>query len=111
MTIHKAQGVTVDRSLVLGTGLSAESGYTALTRGRHENHLYLTPQDHDIDHHGAEPDPEPMFAIRDALARSEREPLATKIRHTDIHTLEPPPLRPWRVTRGVETDHAIDIGM
>ena len=47
-TIHKSQGATTDRALVLATdGLGHEAGYTALTRGRVENHLYLTgPPDH-----------------------------------------------------------------
>ncbi len=110
-TIHKAQGVTVDRAYILGDGLNAESGYTALTRGRTENHLYLTPGDHDIDHHGAEPEAEPMFAIRDALARSEREPLATTIRRTDIYNPEPSPPRPQRARPEVEADLGMDIGM
>jgi ATP-dependent exoDNAse (exonuclease V) alpha subunit len=46
-TIHKSQGATTDRSLVLATEeLGYEAGYTALTRGRHENHLYITePRD------------------------------------------------------------------
>ena len=110
-TIHKAQGVTVDQALILGNGLNAESGYTALTRGRTENHLYLTPQDQDIDHHGAEPDAEPIFAIRDALARSEREPLATKIRRSDVYVPEPLPPRPRRATPEVEVDLGMDIGM
>lgn len=43
VTIHKSQGTTTDRSLVLATDdLGYEAGYTALTRGRHENHLYIT---------------------------------------------------------------------
>ena len=45
MTIYKAQGVTVDRADLLGDGLNAESGHTALTRGRNQNHLY-TPVGH-----------------------------------------------------------------
>ena len=110
-TIHKAQGITVDQALVLGDGLNAESGYTALTRGRTENHLYLTPDDTDIDHHGAEPEAEPMFAIRDALARSEREPLATNIRRADVYVPEPRAPRPRQATRDVEVDHGMDIGM
>ena len=45
-TIHKAQGATVDRAFVLADdSLSQESGYTALTRGRASNHVYLvTPE-------------------------------------------------------------------
>jgi ATP-dependent exoDNAse (exonuclease V) alpha subunit len=45
-TIHKAQGATVDRVFIaVDDTVSLESGYTALTRGRHGNHLYV--------HHGA----------------------------------------------------------
>ncbi len=41
-TIHKAQGVTVDQVLVLGDDTYAhEHGYTALTRGRETNRVYL----------------------------------------------------------------------
>ena len=41
MTVHVAQGLTVDRAFVLaGSGLNRELGYTALSRGRETNHLY-----------------------------------------------------------------------
>jgi hypothetical protein len=42
ITCHVAQGLTVDRAFVLADdGLTSELGYTALSRGRHSNHLYL----------------------------------------------------------------------
>ncbi len=42
MTIHKAQGMTVDRTFVLGgEDLYREAGYTALSRARTSTHLYL----------------------------------------------------------------------
>jgi ATP-dependent exoDNAse (exonuclease V) alpha subunit len=42
-TMHKAQGLTVDTTLVYGLGpMSREHGYVALSRGRNENHLYLS---------------------------------------------------------------------
>ncbi len=42
MTIHKAQGLTADRCLVLGDDtLSREAAYTALSRGRLGNHLVV----------------------------------------------------------------------
>jgi ATP-dependent exoDNAse (exonuclease V) alpha subunit len=41
MTVHKAQGLTVQVALLYGTAaLSQQSSYVALSRGRHANHLY-----------------------------------------------------------------------
>jgi ATP-dependent exoDNAse (exonuclease V) alpha subunit len=40
-TVHKTQGLTCEIALLLGDDtLYAELGYTGLTRGSHENHLY-----------------------------------------------------------------------
>ena len=42
ITAHKAQGLTVERAFVLGSGqISREWGYTALSRAREETRLYL----------------------------------------------------------------------
>lgn len=42
-TVHGAQGVTADRSYTIATGQeSRQLLYVALTRGRHENHVFLT---------------------------------------------------------------------
>jgi ATP-dependent exoDNAse (exonuclease V) alpha subunit len=41
-TVHKAQGLTVDTTLVYGLGpMTKEHGYVAMSRGRIANHLYL----------------------------------------------------------------------
>ena len=50
-TLHKSQGPTCDVALLPGDDtLYAELGYTALTRGRQQNHLYAVhhPTDDDI---------------------------------------------------------------
>jgi ATP-dependent exoDNAse (exonuclease V) alpha subunit len=45
-TIHKAQGMTCDQTLVLANqALFREAGYTALSRGRRENRLYVIAPD------------------------------------------------------------------
>lgn len=49
-TVHKSQGLTCDVALLLGDDtLYTELGYTALTRGRHENHLYAVTSAADDD--------------------------------------------------------------
>jgi ATP-dependent exoDNAse (exonuclease V) alpha subunit len=41
-TIHRAQGLTVDHAHLLATeGMTRESLYVGLTRGRHSNHVYV----------------------------------------------------------------------
>jgi conjugative relaxase-like TrwC/TraI family protein len=78
LTIHKSQGLTVDRCLVLGSDtLDHNAGYTALSRGRAENRIYL---------HDAAPDPEaharsleqkqPREVLAGALARDRTDRLA-----------------------------------
>ena len=79
-TIHKAQGMTCDRTLVLGSGaLFQEAAYTALSRGRTENHLYLVaPETPDVDvgHgiYGARD--EPLDGLVSALGHSNQKQLA-----------------------------------
>ena len=41
LTIHKAQGLSATTALVVGNGLTRQSAYTALSRGRERNQLYL----------------------------------------------------------------------
>ncbi len=68
ITGHVAQGMTTDRAFVLAAeGLSSEWGYTALTRGRESNHLYVaegTP---------ARDEFAPRGTPRDPLAQLERD--------------------------------------
>ncbi len=52
VTIHKAQGVTCDHALLLGTDdLYQESGYVAISRGRHSNRIYAVSTEPDADAH------------------------------------------------------------
>ena len=64
-TIHKAQGMTCDRALLLGTEtLFAEAGYTGLSRGRDHNHLYVVASADDF---GVGPD-DPLARVQHSLA-------------------------------------------
>jgi conjugative relaxase-like TrwC/TraI family protein len=79
-TIHKTQGATVDRGLLLGTDeLFRERGYVAMSRGRLSNHLYLlgaTPTDDPAGHGPPTPTREPADAVRQALHRQSEQRLA-----------------------------------
>jgi len=90
-TIHKTQGATVDRGLVLGTDeLFRERGYVALSRGRISNHLYLLGEAEIDDSTGHGPPPltgDPGEAVHQALHHQSDKRLA-------IDTGEPLPLWP-----------------
>jgi conjugative relaxase-like TrwC/TraI family protein len=79
-TIHKTQGATVDRGLLLGTDeLFRERGYVGMSRGRLSNHLYLlgaSPADDPAGHGPPAPIPEPTDVVRQALHRESEQRLA-----------------------------------
>jgi conjugative relaxase-like TrwC/TraI family protein len=77
MTVHKAQGQTCDYVYVLGDEhLYREAGYSALTRGRHENHLHTARPEHDTEAHH-EPESEDGYTtICRTLDRSHQQELA-----------------------------------
>ena len=55
LTLHKAQGVTVDRAVVVADdAISAEALYVGMTRGRHDNTVLVVCDDLDEEHR-AEP--------------------------------------------------------
>ncbi len=79
LTIHKAQGMTVDRAFLLGSDrLYREAGYVGLSRGRLSNHLYVAGPDADEveDHLANEPEPD-VNQVAGWLGRSAAKRLAT----------------------------------
>jgi len=95
-TIDAAQGATVDEGLLLARpGLDRQHLYVGLTRGRHENHVYLAPPPADEIHH------QPPAAagggrraLTDALDRSDTQRAAhTRLPDTAEHQ---PAAGPWR---------------
>lgn len=77
-TIHKAQGATVDRCFVLiEETTTREHAYTALSRGRHSNSLYVAVSKAEGDErHAPEVEPDPLDRLRQSLGRSIRQGLA-----------------------------------
>jgi Ti-type conjugative transfer relaxase TraA len=74
ITGHKAQGLTVDRTFVLGSpALYREWGYVALSRGRHSNRLYVCAGDDHLDdlhHHTPAAGVDPITSLTTRLDRS-----------------------------------------
>jgi hypothetical protein len=80
VTGHKCEGMTTDRTFVLGSeDIYKEWGYTALSRGRLENRLYLVIGDNpladEVDVLGPPPQ-DPVGVIVRALGRSRAKTLA-----------------------------------
>ncbi len=78
MTIHKAQGATVDTGRILvGDSMSREQLYTALSRGRSHNHLYVDdPDRRGPDRHARELTPTADQRLQAAVARSGAQQMA-----------------------------------
>jgi ATP-dependent exoDNAse (exonuclease V) alpha subunit len=102
MTIHKTQGQTCDYAYVLGDEhLYREAGYSALTRGRHENHLFTARTDVDPEGH-AHDEPEDGYAtVLRSLDRSRQDELA-------IQQALGSALGTRRDSRGVDLDAGIE---
>lgn len=65
-TVHKAQGLTCEVGLLIGDDtLYAELGYTGLTRGTAENHLYTV-----VPGPGSDEDGDPLAHVVKALSKS-----------------------------------------
>src|SRR3954454_3039011 len=79
LTGHAAQGLTVERSFVLGAGEARlqEWGYVALSRARAETRLYVTgtPREHESHFHDLD-DRDPLARFGRALEESAVEELA-----------------------------------
>ncbi len=89
-TIHKAQGATVDRSLVLlDDTTSREHAYTALSRGPHGNDVFVVAEDRRADErHAAEIEPDPLDDLRQAIRRSAGKRMALDDVEPPVSTLD-----------------------
>jgi conjugative relaxase-like TrwC/TraI family protein len=78
MTIHKAQGATCDHALVLvDETMSREAIYTAMSRGRYRNDLYLTAySDRDDIAHAPEMSRDAIDALMVGIERSAAQQMA-----------------------------------
>ncbi|MCV0384697.1 MAG: AAA family ATPase, partial [Erythrobacter sp.] len=85
-TIHSAQGATVDTTHTVVTGAESRQGlYVALSRGRHENHLYLSDDEPAPDGFALElpADHGPREVLTRILERDDRAESATRAMAAD----------------------------
>jgi hypothetical protein len=95
-TIHKAQGATYDRVLMLGDDrLYRQASYTGLSRGRDRNDVYLVVDDDrevdpELERHGAIDEDHPMERFVRALNRDGAKLMASDERDSDrVESTEP----------------------
>jgi len=80
VTVHKAQGLTVERSIVvLDDQCSAELAYVTMTRGRRENRACLVTEVDEQGHEQRRIPPTPAEALAEVLGRSGAERSATEV--------------------------------
>jgi hypothetical protein len=110
LTGHKAQGVTVDEALVLGTdALYREWGYVAMSRGRHSNRLYVVAGQPELeDPVRRDENRNPVERITQSLARSEAQISATDaVAHSAVTRMSSEQLvtRIRDIDRAVQAEH------
>ncbi len=109
-TIHRAQGMTVDRAHVLaGPGMTRQGFYVAMTRGRDANHTYvaLDAPDRSCPDSGMPPEPTGRQILEQILATDGGEISATAtLRQRQNEATAPARLRAIRDTLTTAPDAA-----
>lgn len=78
VTVHKAEGVTVDCAVLLADSTTTgEHLYVGMSRGRHDNRVCVVT-DAASTGHGHQPPPTPVEILTDVMRRSSAEPSATE---------------------------------
>jgi ATP-dependent exoDNAse (exonuclease V) alpha subunit len=102
VTVHKAEGVTVDRAVLLADSATmAEHLYVGMTRGRHENRACVVTDATATTGHGHRPPPGPVEVLAAAMRRSSAEVSATEALRTELDRSEQPAMlrRLWEQAR------------
>jgi hypothetical protein len=88
VTVHKAEGVTVDRAVLLAdAATSAEHLYVGMTRGRHDNRVCVVT-DAASTGHGHQPPPGLIDVLAGVMRRSSAGLSATETLRTELDRAE-----------------------
>lgn len=86
-TVHKSQGVTVDRAFLLGSdALYREAGYVGLSRARHGSDLYLVAGDPESPRFGVDIALSPTMNLVRQLQASRAQEMALDQLHPHLET-------------------------
>jgi hypothetical protein len=114
-TIHKAQGATYERALLLGDDrMYRQAGYTGLSRGKQRNDIYLVADDDrdrdvELEDHGRHDDDTPVDRFVRALARDGGKSMAVDEAVTPAgHGLDASLSQLWAERDAVVATTAID---
>jgi hypothetical protein len=84
VTVHKAEGVTVDRAVLLADGATTrEHLYVGMTRGRHDNRVCVVT-DAASTGHGHQPPPTPIEILTTVMRRSSADLSATETMRAEL---------------------------
>ena len=90
VTVHKAEGVTVDRAVLLAdNSTTGEHLYVGMTRGRHDNRVCVVT-DAATTGHGHRPTPTPVEILAEVMRRSSAEISATETLRHELDRAEDP---------------------
>jgi hypothetical protein len=90
VTVHKAEGVTVDRAVLLAdSATTAEHLYVGMTRGRHHNRACVVTEAAGTGH-GHQPPPGPVEVLAAVMRRSSAEVSATEALRAELDRGEQP---------------------
>ena len=106
VTVHKAQGVTVDQAvLVVDRATSAEHLYVGMTRGRHDNQACVVTEPAG-DEHTRRESPTAAEVLTGALRKTSNEKSATETLRDELDPQHPPSRGHDAIVEGLRQTHA-----
>ena len=117
LTVHKAQGTTTDRAVVIvDESMTAPQLYVAMTRGREENHALVVTSDRSPEDHGHRPSVDAVELLGGVMRRDTADLSAHDVLRRGLATSESVTLlrelsaeADQFITRGAPPDHTREI--
>jgi len=117
LTVHKAQGTTTDRAVVIvEENMTAPQLYVAMTRGKEENHALVVTSDRSPEDHGHQPSVDALELLGTVMRRDTPDLSAHDVMRRSLATSENVSLlrelaaeADQFITQGAPPDHSREI--